>query len=372
MTHTDEAFLGAFAQLREDLAEAPLNVSRLGEAQVALQALSKFASYERFLTEARVHKARLRTPGADFERQVLRESQKALADAQFAFAGSLQTAKQVKNAGLLGRSFKVWQDGVREAGRVQLRDVWLDAIEHPDVRRHMADAGLDDRLITRLTEAVREVDQVHQLNNGMLEVRTRHGDTSTRVRVRAPRGVGRPGSVSDLLVSRRFDVLAEAFAAPGATPGIVTHRRSAAATEPLDALLGASTLALQSLAQHVRKLEDTGLETYSGEGPETWATVVVVLAAIAVAAIVVGGLILLLCKVGDDDSSVCDWGSRLLWFGIFMFIGVYCLANPDLQFSVDWTDSGPSPSDLPESASCGEIAIFFLTFGVMSLFGEHP
>src|SRR5689334_14754242 len=92
--------------------------------------------------------------------------------------------------------------------------------------------------------------------------------------------------------------------------------------EVADVVLGGSAIGLQFLAQHKRKLEDTGLSTYAGNE--------VVLAIIFLAgalALVVGGILASSCDNGKETTA-CQVGRILVLLGLLaMAIASFASGN---------------------------------------------
>jgi hypothetical protein len=157
-----------------------------------------------------------------------------------------------------------WIAGVKASGPVQVQDLWSDLANDPEARQLLRDQGWTDDLWTALDENMKKLDGRLVLQDGKLaaEVKLAGQEQGQRV-VLTHSASGAPRTLDDLLRRGQFERMVGQFERQGALWMDVVASETDE-FEIVDVVLGGAVQCVQGLAQHKRKLEDTGLATYAG------------------------------------------------------------------------------------------------------------
>jgi hypothetical protein len=291
----------------------------LRDKELVLRKAADLLGYRNFLTQARGWKAARKEISSAFEREVQAQATQALSDGRDLVAATLRTTKHLKQTGTLDRALDSWIAAVHASGPVRLQDLWSDLVGKPEPRRLLRDQGLTDDLFAAMNEHMQKLDGRLVLQGGKLaaEVEMR-AEARPRRLVLTHSTSGPPRNLGELLSTGQFERMVEQFVqggplsfevVPGQRPEVeIAHVVSAGA------LLG-----VQSLAQHKRKLEDTGLAVAAGNDLVT----ALILAEIVVFSV---GAWLVATSCGPDpprNDDLCTLGVILLELGVIaMFIAV--------------------------------------------------
>jgi hypothetical protein len=257
----------------------------LQDKQLALNRASNLLGYQNYLAQCRAWKATQPSVPASFEREVLTHAQQALVDARDLATRSLRVTRQMKQSGRLDDLVASCAAATRASGPVQVQDLWADITESEQTRQLLRDQGLGDDMFTVLDGQMRRIQGRLTAQGGNLVATIGLVGKATRAVTLSPSATGSPRSLDDLLHRGQFERIVEKFEQGGVLPlALVPGNVSQVALD--DVFATGAVLATQLVAQHVRKLGDTGLAVYGGHDPDV-ATVLIVCACLAVLAGVV-------------------------------------------------------------------------------------
>lgn len=319
----------------------PINRATLqADSSLAVAKARNLMVYQQYLAAAREVKARRAGVPASFERTVLAQAAQAQDDLHALCGAALRVTQQINQTDFWGQIFTHVGTTLDKTGPQHLNQLWSEAlqtIQKHDSARIFTNAGLTSDLTDAITGAMANVDATLARKNGTLTVQaTMPGNTKPAVvSLLAP---DRPMTgVTDLLRTRQFDNIVSVFTNNEPAYLDVVPVTGVAGYEPADLVAVASILARQRLADHVRKLQDTGLATYQGQDPVSFVIGLIVasLLVAAVAAVVIAG-----CDpqpppepgevVGSPDypEAVCfaamlllTWALGALGAGVLLVVG---------------------------------------------------
>jgi hypothetical protein len=305
------AFVAALGRTESPFRYAVVNQAALGnDCRAALQAGIRLRAYYDFLTQARAYKASGAAAADGVAAQVLAQAHDALSDFRAVSTSALRVTGSLAQGGALSQLLQSFRQAVAAAGSVSTLDLWKQVTAPGPGRDAILALGIDDASFAMLDQSVSAVD-VHVTADGnqLLVSGEMNGETVNGSLMTVPRPAN-PTSVADLLTRGRFDALSAAFqdGEPAYLQGVALVPDGAYADDV--ALCGALTAYEEGL-RHVRKLEDTGLATYTGAG---WVTVLVI---VGVSLGVVGGLMMLgnCGETGEKAQSNCSFGQALFYIG---------------------------------------------------------
>jgi hypothetical protein len=205
-------------------------------------------------------------------------------------------------------------------------------LQDPQNKALLQRIGLTDEVTAAVTEIISKLDADLVLRDGKISVETQLAGESQprRLSLKAPGGL--PTSITDLLRRSQFDQVVSAFT--NNDPVYLEAVASAVAVdyEPADLYALGAVAARQRMAEHVRKLEDTGLATYQGNDPVSL-TVGLIIAGLALGAF--GAYIEYLCDHQHDlppltpvPDWVCAVGETLLFLSLVLLITPLLLGLP--------------------------------------------
>ncbi|MEU6324620.1 hypothetical protein [Streptomyces sp. NPDC047009] len=213
------------------------------------------------------------------------------------------------------------------AGEITLADLWRRAAGTSSRRDLIRGAGVDDALFAALDETMAAVDAHLSAQDGRIVLSgTVAGSPVQAMLLTTPRSP-QATSVSDLFARGRFDALSAALGRgePAYLYGMPLRDDEMHAEDVV--LVGALGAAREGV-RHLRKLEDTGLETYSGADP---GTVVTVLGIASLVLFLAGGILsAIYCPPFTDFHNLntgptgCVIAKILYWMSIialFMVVG---------------------------------------------------
>jgi hypothetical protein len=313
------AFVAALGRTESPFRYAVVNQAALGnDCRAALQAGIRLRAYYDFLTQARAYKASGAAAADGVAAQVLAQAHDALSDFRAVSTSALRVTGSLAQGGALSQLLQSFRQAVAAAGSVSTLDLWKQVTAPGPGRDAILALGIDDASFAMLDQSVSAVD-VHVTADGnqLLVSGEMNGETVNGSLMTVPRPAN-PTSVADLLTRGRFDALSAAFqdGEPAYLQGVALVPDGAYADDV--ALCGALTAYEEGL-RHVRKLEDTGLATYTGAGS---ALVWIIAGAIV---LTIGGLTMAaVCKGFDlHKGAACtigevvfDIGLVLVWIGM--------------------------------------------------------
>jgi hypothetical protein len=301
--------------LREDLA-------------TALGSLDGLVGYQQFLADARAAKAKRKRASVAFERSVQVQARRALNDLDAFSGAALRAIQQVNQTDLWAATLDE-AAAIAGAEGVPLRDMWRDLTGTPQYRQALLDHGLSEVVLTRGDELMDKLEvRIVKAGTGLaVEGRPPGSQHPRRLPVSAKRGT--PRSVNDLLQRTQFDAIVDAFHNDGLAYLELVPAPAGTVAHPADLFGFAVVAARQRMAEHVRKLEDTGLATYAGEDP---ASILLAGLIIGLAASLAGLGILYLCDHEDEviqPEWLCVVGKVLFAIGFELLAAMSLLAFID-------------------------------------------
>lgn len=288
------------------------------------QALGKAQSllaYQQYLAAARATKAQSKGVTPAFERNVQTQARQALADSQDFLGASLRITQQLNHTALWGQMLNNVSATLKAGGPASVSQLWGEvqqSLQNQKNSAAFASAGLTGELATTLTGAISKVNATLVLRSGKVSVETQLAGASqpSRLGLKAPGGP--PTGITDLLQRTQFERVVSAFSNDDPVYLEALGSPGGADYEPADLFAFGAVAGRQRMAEHVRKLEDTGLATYQGNDP------VDVLIGIIIAGAVLGLLgagILYLCdhpgQVVQPDA-VCVAGFVMVLLAVIL------------------------------------------------------
>ena len=309
------AFVAALGRAGSPFRGAVVNQAALeNDCMAALQAGTRLRAYYDFLTQARASKASGAAAASGVAAQVLAQAHDALSDFRTVSTSTIRVTGSLAQGGVLSQLLQSWQQAAASAGSVSTLDLWKQVTAPGPGRDAILALGIDDASFAMLDQSVSAVD-VHVTADGnqLVVSGEMNGETVNGSLMTVPRPAN-PASVADLLTRGRFDALSTAFQGgePAYLQGAALVPDGAYADDV--ALYGALTAYEEGL-RHVRKLEDTGLATYTGAGAVTVLIIVAVIFGLA------GGLMMAEeCKGDADQSTACTIGKVLFDIGLVLLM----------------------------------------------------
>jgi hypothetical protein len=319
---TDPRFYAALQQALQASPVGPINSSAfLQDRDLAMAKAGTLLSYQSYLAQARSWKAARKTVPLSFEREVQAQAAQALSDTRDLAMSALRMISQMKQAEQLDRIMDFAIAGIHAGGPAQIKDLWAHVANDPSARQAMKDQGLTDDLFAAMNDAMSKMDGQLYLKGGKLAMDvTATGQDEVRSVVFKRSAAGQPSNLHDLLTRGQFESMVDQFSQPGAVP-LDLMTGAPGDLEMADSVLAGSLQIVQLVAQHKRKLEDTGLETYAGNDPGTLA-VLVAIGGIGLLTLLLGaGIMWLGCPSGPlQNRYLCDVGTVLYYLGWAAFI----------------------------------------------------
>jgi hypothetical protein len=320
------AFLKAIRPVAATGFQGPLNSAAIArDKSLGLQKASSLLGYQNYLARARAWKAGQKASTPTFERGVLAQATQALGDARDLAAATLRVAGQMRHAGALDQTLNNWINALKESGPVQVKDLWNGLANDASVREMLAKHGVTDELFAPIGDVMAKLNGPISARNGKLSAQISFESTNQVMNAMfsvAP--AGKPKNLDDLLKRGQFERLVAQFNNYGAC-SIPLVPCPPADLELSDVLLAGAVLGVQTLAQHVRNLQDVGLSTYAGAGPLAgWVLVALVVSLIGY------GMANATCPDGHDHNTTeCVIGVILAVLGgiaLAVLLGLWAYA----------------------------------------------
>jgi hypothetical protein len=314
MTYSKTAHLfhAALPKASVSRPQAPTNTyATRREAEQALQRVSNLIGYRTYLAKARSFKAARTGAAPDFERDVRTHAAQALEDGKDVAAALLRQTKQDKHTGVLDRALDAWISSVSMSGPVETHDLWSEIANDASTRQILRDNGMTDEMFAAVDEGIRQFAGTVSVSQGKLTAELRlASQTASRRVVFAHSASGAPRDLSDLLRRGQFDRAVAGFER-GQPLAFGPLMKAQGEIEVDDVALASMAAGVAFLSQHKRKLEDTGLSTYSGNGV---ALGIIFLAGIAL--LFAGGILKHWCDDDGDGGTACTIGKILTLVGL--------------------------------------------------------
>jgi hypothetical protein len=329
---------------------APINRATFqSDHGLALAKANSLLGYQKFLAAARTAKAQRNGATMAFEHNVQGQARQALDDAQALSGAVLRMTQQANHTDLWSQMHTRLIAALGASGPVSAKQIWSEiqqGLQNPQYKAALQNAGLSDGVASAMSDAVSKIDANLVLRNGQVAVETQVAGESQprRVKLKAPHG--QPRGIVDLLQRSQFDKVVSAFSNNDPVYIEAVPLAGEAAYEPADLFAIGAVAVRQGVADHVRKLEDTGLATYQGNDP---GTVILTAFVIALVAGALGAGILYLCDDPPDNVQqpdfVCDIGFALIYLAA-IFLGAIAVVGGGgvlafcamVAFMLLWTD----------------------------------
>jgi hypothetical protein len=295
---------------------APINVSALANDKgMVLGKASNLLAYQTYLAQCRAWKASKARVPAGFEREVLTHAQQALVDGRDLVTCVLRVTRQMKQTGRLDNLICSCAAAAQASGPVQVQDLWSDIAGNKQTRQLLRDQGLNDDIFAALDRQMRQVQGSLTTQGGRLVSVIGLTGQSTQTVTLSRSARGDPSSLDDLLHRGQFESVVEHFEQGGTLPFAPVPTNTTEVRVD-DLVASAAVLAVQRLAQHVRKLDDTGLAVYAGDDP---LDAIAVLASVGLVMSFIGLWIAsVFCEKipgGTYDQTGCELGIVLFYLG---------------------------------------------------------
>src|SRR5262249_36947389 len=195
-----------------------------------------------------------------------------------------------------------------------------------EYRSALRSHGVTDEAAAAATDAISRLDARLIMNGSKVSIETRvAGETAPR-RLSLKASPGRPTGIADLLLRSQLEQVVSAFTHQDAVYVEATSAGRALDSEPGNLFVFGAVTARQRVAEHVRKLEDSGLATYQGNDPFTF-----LVAALAVSLFLglVGATILYLCDHPCEVSQpdwVCTAGLVMVYLAVIFLVVLVAIA----------------------------------------------
>jgi hypothetical protein len=288
---------------------APINAVTLqSDRAIAIAKATSLTGYRNFLVAARAAKAQRNGVSMAFERNVQTQARQALDDVQGLAGAVLRITQQANHTDLWNQMHDRLTTALAN-GPVSAKQVWSEiqhGLQDAQYKPTLQSAGLTDDIAAAMSDVIAKLDANVVLRNGQIAIETKVAGEAQPRRLLLKAPSARPAGIADLLRRAQFDQVVSAISNNDPVYVEAVASTSEPAHEPAELFAIGAVSARQGMADHVRKLEDTGLATYQGNDPGT-----VILVAF-IAALVVGALgagILYMCDHPDgveQPDFVCD------------------------------------------------------------------
>jgi hypothetical protein len=235
----------------------------------------------------------------------------ALSDARELAAATLRITRSLNQAGLLDHALTSWMASIKTSGPVQIKDLWNNVANNASTKQLLQQNGLTDDLFHAITETIGKLEGRVSAQRGKLMVEGKlAGQDRTRITVIRTSFNQPPTNVAELLNQGQFELLMQRFSETGAR-SIPLIKGKPRDLLPSEIVFAGAIQTVQGMAEHKRRLQDTGLATYAGN--EHW----VALALLGIVLTLVGGaLSSKYCQGRDANTAACIVGVLLLILGI--------------------------------------------------------
>jgi hypothetical protein len=220
---------------------------------------------------------------------------------------------------------------LRETGPVTTKAMWAEIAENEQYRSALAEHGLSADVRSAITDLISRIDVTVAMRDNKPCVETHVAGESIPRRATFRAAAEQPATILDLLRHSQFDRVVSAVTNHEpvymeTVPGGATEY------EPPDLISCAAVAALQRMAEHVRKLEDSGLATYEGQDP---LTIGIGLLVAGLFLGVVGATILYLCDYPSESVEQPEWVCTA--GAVMFFIGLSLLGAATVVLFVEGT-----------------------------------
>lgn len=261
------------------------------DARIMTEGMARVRAYRSFLAGARAAKA---AGSVDIDAQVLARARHVRRQSQDLLEAGARTVRALHLGGAVANLTDIIARSVK-SGPVALADLWsrLD-----NSCESCVGMGFDPDLLDEFRQAFGHADLALVESTDGPRVRGKFGERSIDLPIRAtPRDSRLPANVPALLASGRLLALCDAI--EDGEPAYLLGVGCAADHPTVDEAMMLDLLAGQrEMIRHVRKLEDIGLSTRTGEDPATVATIAIIIAVV--------GVITMLIECPDGTQSIND------------------------------------------------------------------
>ena len=233
----------------------------------AVALIPNLVAYRTYLAQARAYKASGAGIPGEIDKQVLSAARQAVSDLQTATVTAVQGVQSLsQGGGAFDEVMSAWVHALKANGSISVGDVW-GLFDTAANRELLAAAGVDGAAVGEFAAAVKPVAELRFTAYRSL---LRLQGTANGVKVDTSIATG-PGpllaaDIGALLNAGRFDALADLL--EQGEPAYLYGMPLGADSVRFEDVAMAVTLASQQEgAGHLRKLEDTGLDTHTGGAP---------------------------------------------------------------------------------------------------------
>jgi hypothetical protein len=262
-------------------------------------------------------------------------------------SAALRMTNQFKQSGELDSMLSGWIDAIGQSGPVRTADLVADLeTQTSPLRENLHAEGVTDEIWSNVIENLKKVDATLFAQDGKLVAQLKVlGQDNPRKVVFVHSATGMPQTLSDLLRRGSYERLASIFLKTGGLktggPKLQLLPGPERELELAEVILSGSILSVQSVAEHTRRLRDTGLAKYAGSSG------IAILAIAILAAWVIGAILKHWCgRSGDVATAACVVGNIL---EILASLGFLALLG--------WGMAGVPP--VPPGFNCGGGAFYF-------------
>jgi hypothetical protein len=295
----------------------PINAATFeSDRNLALAKAGGLAAYQKYLTDVRAAKARRKGASLAFERNVQAQARQALGDLGAFSGAALRITQQMNQTNFWSQALDHMRTALG-AGPVSAKQMWTELQQNDQYKSALRGHGLSDDIASAVTEAISNFDANLVMHRGKVAIETRVAGEGQPRRLSLKAPAGRPTSIADLLRRSQFEKVVSAFTNQEPVYLEAVSAGRVLDYEPCDLFAYGAVAGRQRMAEHVRKLEDTGLATYQGNDPLTF-----FVAALAIGLFlgVVGATILYLCDHPTEEVEQPDWVCTAGFVMVFLAI----------------------------------------------------
>ena len=315
----EELLLAHLAEIPEP-ADAPTPPSALAQTQAALAGAGRMRGYRDYLAQARGFKA---ASGADaagaIDEQVRDQARQAKTDMHVLMTTMIARVADRSGTGDLVEMTNDWHEGLQQAGaEVSVASLWQRTATSGAARDALISAGLGAADLDEMETTLSNLDARLSVDGDRIRVTGSVGDQPVEAFI--PVGPSpQPTQPSDLLTRGRVAHLSQAFAA--GEPAYLYGVPARLGAELETAAVSGAFAGYSEMLQHVRKLEDSGLDTHVGSDG---GTVLVIVIIVVLASMVAAGAVLHWIYCPKDPNKpkpdLCILGEFLEYLGIFLYV----------------------------------------------------
>lgn len=242
---------------------APVNHQVLREhSDTVMRTAQELLGYHDYRRSAGAWKVRNKGASMSFEQAALQQSKQAVRSSTTMARSAMKVLQQTTHTGWLHDVHAGFATALGKAGEVQVADLWKQVRADASFGTRLTQLGLSADVLKACDEHIATITGSVVARDGALVMR----QGSAPELVLGGMAQGKPRNVADLLQRGGAAALMQHVIAgrPGPGPSITVPKDRI----PVDAMVAAGiTLANRQVAEHKRRMEETGLATYEGKDP---------------------------------------------------------------------------------------------------------